>query len=60
LDVDNLHQNIQSLFSKFFPKSPNKCLQQEFYEEFGEMVAHEFKVSMIGELSYFLEFKSSK
>jgi hypothetical protein len=37
-------------------------LQQEFYEEFGEMVAHEFEVSTIGELSYFfgLQIKQMK
>jgi hypothetical protein len=27
---------------------------QDFYEEFGNMMANEFKMSMIGELSYFL------
>ena len=27
---------------------------QEFWEEFGEMMASEFEMSMIGELSYFL------
>ena len=27
---------------------------QDFYEEFGNMMANKFKMSMIGELSYFL------
>jgi hypothetical protein len=27
---------------------------QDFYEEFGSMMAKEFEMSMIGELSYFL------
>ena len=27
---------------------------QDFYEEFGQMMASEFKISMIGELIYFL------
>ena len=27
---------------------------QDFYEEFGKMMANEFEMSMIGELSYFL------
>lgn len=30
---------------------------QEFCEEFEEMVAHEFEVSIIGELNYFLEIQ---
>jgi hypothetical protein len=29
---------------------------QEFCEEFGEMMAQEFEMSMIGELNYFLGF----
>ena len=32
---------------------------QDFCEEFGKMIANEFEMSMIGELSY-LVFKSSK
>ena len=35
-------------------------INQDFYEEFGKMMANEFGMSMIGELSYFLDFKSSK
>jgi hypothetical protein len=27
---------------------------QDFYKEFGKMMANEFEMSMIGELSYFL------
>ena len=30
---------------------------QEFYEEFGKMVASEFEMSMIEELSYFLDLQ---
>jgi hypothetical protein len=30
---------------------------QDFYEEFGKMMANEFKMSMIGELSYFLRLQ---
>ena len=30
---------------------------QEFYKEFGKMMANEFEMSMIGELSYFLGFE---
>jgi hypothetical protein len=30
---------------------------QDFYEEFGKMMANEFEMSMIGELSYFLELQ---
>ena len=29
-------------------------INQDFYEEFGNMMANEFDMSMIGELSYFL------
>ena len=32
---------------------------QDFCEEFRKMMANEFEMSMIGELSYFLVFKSS-
>ena len=31
-----------------------------FCEEFGEMISREFEMSMIGELSFFLGFKSGK
>ena len=31
-----------------------RSTNQDFYEEFGKMMANEFEVSMIGELSYFL------
>jgi hypothetical protein len=30
---------------------------QDFYEEFGKIMANEFKMSMIGELSYFLRLQ---
>jgi hypothetical protein len=33
---------------------------QDFCEEFEKMMASEFEMSMIGELNYFLGFKSSK
>jgi hypothetical protein len=35
---------------------------QDFYEEFGKMMANEFEISMIGELSYFhgLQIKQLK
>jgi hypothetical protein len=31
-----------------------RSTNQDFYEEFGKMMASEFEMSMIGELSYFL------
>jgi hypothetical protein len=30
---------------------------QDFCEEFGKMMANEFEISMIGELSYFLDLQ---
>ena len=32
-------------------------INQDFCEEFGKMMANEFEMSMIGELSYFLGFQ---
>ena len=36
-----------------------RSTNQDFCEEFGKVMANEFEMSIIGELSYFLVFKSS-
>jgi hypothetical protein len=37
-----------------------RSTNQDFCEEFRKIMANKFEMSMIGELSYFLDFKSSK